>query len=103
MCRNIKLLFHFEPPATDEEIRASALQYVRKLSGVQKPSKENSAAFDRAVQEITDITTRLLRHDLHPPHNHPPRSREVEKERAKKRGQDRETRMRAKILAETRG
>lgn len=98
MCRNIKLLFHFEPPATEDEIRASALQYVRKLSGTQKPSMANRAAFERAVDEITSITTRLLHHELHPPHA-PPRSREVERERAKKRGLDRERRTRAKILA----
>ena len=98
MCRNIKLLFHFEPPATEEEIRASALQYVRKLSGSQKPSAANRAAFERAVEEITAISTRLLHHDLCPPHA-PPRTRDAERERAKKRGQDRESRMRAKILA----
>jgi hypothetical protein len=99
MCRNIKLLFHFEPPATDDEIRASALQYVRKLSGQVKPTAKNQPAFDKAVEEITAITHRLLHHDLAPPHA-PPRSRELEKERAKKRGQDRDVRMRKKILAE---
>ena len=98
MCRNIKLLFHFEPPATEEETRASALQYVRKLSGVQKPSMANRAAFEQAVEEITSITTRLLHHELHPPQA-PPRSRDVERERAKERGQDRDARTRAKILA----
>ena len=53
MCRNIKTLFNFEPPATDEEIVASALQFVRKLSGFNKPSKANEAAFDRAVEQVT--------------------------------------------------
>lgn len=101
MCRNIKLLFHFEPPATEDEIRASALQYVRKLSGLQKPSAANRQAFDRAVDEITSITTRLLKHELHVPPHQPPRTREVERERAKKRGEDRDARMRAKILGAT--
>ena len=60
MCRNIKTLFNFEPPATDDEIRASALQYVRKLSGSTKPSKSNAAAFDQAVDAIAAITRELL-------------------------------------------
>lgn len=60
MCRNIKTLFNFEPPATDEEIRASALQFVRKLSGFTKPSKANEAAFDRAVDEVTEAARRLI-------------------------------------------
>jgi len=60
MCRNIKTLFNFEPPATDEEIRASAIQYVRKLSGSTKPSKANEAAFEHAVDAITDITRDLI-------------------------------------------
>ncbi len=60
MCRNIKTLFNFEPPATDEEIRASALQFVRKLSGFTKPSKANEAAFNRAVDEVTDAARRLM-------------------------------------------
>jgi hypothetical protein len=60
MCRNIKTLFNFDPPATDDEIRASALQFVRKLSGFTKPSKANEAAFDRAVDEVTDAARRLL-------------------------------------------
>lgn len=98
MCRNIKLLFHFEPPATDEEIRASALQYVRKLSGIGKPTAANAAAFERAVEEITTISTRLLRRELLPPHS-APRTREAEKEKAKARGRSGEERMRAKILA----
>lgn len=60
MCRNIKPLFNFAPPATDEEITASALQYVRKVSGFQRPSQANQAAFDTAVQEIARITRELL-------------------------------------------
>jgi hypothetical protein len=61
MCRNIRTLFNFEPPASDEEIRASALQFVRKLSGFTHPSRANEAAFDRAVDEVTDAAHRLLR------------------------------------------
>jgi len=60
MCRNIRTLFNFEPPATDEEIRASALQFVRKLSGFTQPSHANEAAFARAVDEVTDAARRLL-------------------------------------------
>lgn len=60
MCRNIKTLFNFEPPVTDDEIRAAALQFVRKLSGFNKPSKANEAAFDLAVDEVAEVATRLL-------------------------------------------
>ena len=60
MCRNIKPLFNFEPPATDEEIRASALQFVRKLSGFRTPSRANQEAFDHAVEEVTEAAARLL-------------------------------------------
>jgi hypothetical protein len=60
MCRNIRTLFNFEPPATDEEIRASALQFVRKLSGFAKPSRANEVAFHRAVEEVTQVARRLL-------------------------------------------
>ena len=60
MCRNIRTLFNFEPPATDEEIRASALQFVRKLSGFTHPSKANEAAFERAIGEVADAARRLL-------------------------------------------
>ena len=60
MCRNIRTLFNFEPPATDEEVRASALQFVRKLSGFAKPSRANEAAFERAVDEVTAAARRLL-------------------------------------------
>jgi hypothetical protein len=60
MCRNIKQLFNFEPPATDDEVRASSVQFVRKLSGFTKPSKANEAAFDRAVEEVTAAARKLL-------------------------------------------
>ncbi|HTE76280.1 MAG TPA: DUF2277 domain-containing protein [Xanthobacteraceae bacterium] len=60
MCRNIRTLFNFEPPASDDEIRASALQFVRKLSGFNHPSRANEAAFDRAVDDVTDAARRLL-------------------------------------------
>ncbi len=60
MCRNIKTLANFEPPATDDEIRASALQFVRKLSGTTKPSRANEAAFNRAVEEVTEAARRLI-------------------------------------------
>jgi hypothetical protein len=60
MCRNIRTIFNFEPPATDEEIRASALQFVRKVSGFTQPSHANEAAFARAVDEVTDVARRLL-------------------------------------------
>ncbi len=82
MCRNIRTLFNFEPPATDDEIRASALQFVRKLSGFNKPSQANQAAFDRAVEEVSDAATRLLA-SLHS--HAPPRDRAVEAEKAKER------------------
>ena len=61
MCRNIKTLFNFEPPATDEEIQASALQFVRKLSGFSKPSKANEVAFDLAVEQVTEAARTLIR------------------------------------------
>ena len=60
MCRNIKQLFNFDPPATDDEVRASSLQFVRKLSGFNKPSKANEAAFDAAVEEVTEAARKLL-------------------------------------------
>jgi hypothetical protein len=82
MCRNIKTLFHFDPPATDEEIRASALQFVRKLSGFTKPSKANEAAFAHAVEEVTRITRELL-HSL--VSSSPPRNREEEATKARAR------------------
>ena len=61
MCRNIRILFNFEPPVTDEEVRAAALQFVRKISGFNKPSKSNEAAFATAVEEVAKISTTLLR------------------------------------------
>jgi hypothetical protein len=60
MCRNIKTLFNFDPPATDEEIRAASLQFVRKLSGFNAPSKANEAAFDRAIDEVSGVARRLI-------------------------------------------
>lgn len=95
MCRNIKLLHHFEPPATREEIRDSALQYVRKLSGMREPSRSNRKAFERAVDEITATVTRLF--DSLEAHG-PPRTREAEKFKAQQRGLKREEQMRARIL-----
>jgi hypothetical protein len=82
MCRNIKTLFNFEPPATEDEIRASALQFVRKLSGFGRPSQSNQAAFDRAVEEVSDAARRLLT-SLHT--QAPPRDRAVEAEKARER------------------
>lgn len=97
MCRNIKTLHHFEPPATREEVRASALQYVRKLTGMREPSKSNKAAFDRAVAEVEACTLRLF--DALEVHG-PPRSREAEAQKAKARGQQRDARLRARLLAQ---
>jgi hypothetical protein len=82
MCRNIKTLFNFEPPATEEEIEASALQFVRKLSGFNKPSQANAEAFDRAVADVTAAARRLLT-SLHT--QAPARDREIEAEKAKER------------------
>jgi hypothetical protein len=86
MCRNIRNLNNFEPPATDEEIRASALQYVRKISGFTKPSQANVAAFERAVDEVTEISTRLLGELVT---NAPPKNREVEAAKARARAAER--------------
>jgi hypothetical protein len=82
MCRNIKTLFNFEPPATEDEIEASALQFVRKVSGFNKPSQANEAAFDRAVKEVSDAAHRLLA-SLHT--HAPARDRAVEAEKARER------------------
>lgn len=82
MCRNIRVLFNFEPPATDEEIRAAALQYVRKVSGASRPSARNEGAFDEAVAAIATITRRLV-DSLET--QAPPKIREVEAEKAKAR------------------
>jgi hypothetical protein len=82
MCRNIRTLFNFEPPATEAEIEASALQFVRKLSGFTRPSQANAEAFDRAVIEVSDAARRLLT-SLHT--QAPARDREVEAQKAKER------------------
>jgi hypothetical protein len=82
MCRNIRTLHNFEPPATDEEIRASSLQYVRKVSGFTKPSQANAEAFERAVDEVAAVTARLLGELVT---NAPPKDREVEAAKAKAR------------------
>ena len=86
MCRNIKTLHNFRPPATEEEIRASSLQYVRKLSGFTRPSKANQTAFDRAVDQVASAARELL-HSLVT--NAPPRFREVEAAKARARAADR--------------
>ncbi len=86
MCRNIKMLFNFDPPVTDEEIRAASLQFVRKVSGFTKPSKANELAFHQAVDDITAISARLLS-SLET--NAPPRSREEEAAKAKARNAQR--------------
>src|SRR5581483_277554 len=86
MCRNIKTLFNFEPPATDEEIRAAALQFVRKLSGFNAPSKANAAAFEAAIEEVFAAGHRLL-HSLET--QAPPRDRGIEAARAKARSAQR--------------
>jgi hypothetical protein len=83
MCRNIKMLFNFDPPVTPEEIRAASLQYVRKISGFTKPSKANESAFLAAVDEVAGVSTRLLS-ALET--NAPARSREEEAAKAKARG-----------------
>jgi hypothetical protein len=86
MCRNIRTLFNFEPPATEEEIRASALQFVRKLSGFAKPSRANEAAFNRAVEEVADVARRLMT-SLETAS--PARNREVEVMKARERARER--------------
>jgi hypothetical protein len=86
MCRNIKTLFNFEPPATEQEIRASALQFVRKLSGFGRPSQANEAAFERAVQEVSDTARRLL---VSLRTQALPRDRAVEAEKARERSRER--------------
>jgi hypothetical protein len=82
MCRNIKTLANFEPPATEDEVRASALQFVRKLSGVTRPSRANEAAFNRAVDEVTDAARRLI-DSIET--NATPRNREEEARKARER------------------
>jgi hypothetical protein len=86
MCRNIKTLFNFEPPATEDEIRASAIQFVRKLSGFTHPSKANEAAFDLAVDEVTKSARKLI---FSLETTRPPRNREIEAMKAKARAAER--------------
>jgi len=86
MCRNIKTLHNFQPPATEEEIRASAIQFVRKLSGFTTPSKANEIAFDRAVKKVTEVAQELLDSLVT---NAPPRDREVETAKARARATER--------------
>jgi hypothetical protein len=86
MCRNIKTLFNYDPPATEDEVRAASLQFVRKLSGFTRPSKANEAAFSRAIDEVADVAMRLL--DALET-NAPPRDREVEAAKAKARAAER--------------
>ena len=86
MCRNIKTLFNFDPPATDEEVRAASLQFVRKLSGFTKPSKANEAAFELAVEEVAEVARKLIDSLVT---NAEPRDREVEAERARVRAAER--------------
>jgi hypothetical protein len=86
MCRNIKTLANFEPPATTDEVRASALQFVRKLSGSTHPSRANEAAFNAAVDEVTSVAERLIRSlEI----KAPPRNREEERRKARERSQKR--------------
>jgi len=101
MCRNIKRLYNMAPPVTDDEIRASAHQFVRKVSGMPKPSKANAAAIARAVDEITLITQRLLRDELQTKAG--PRDRALDAAQAVKRGRQRELRMRKAVMAELAG
>ena len=86
MCRNIKTLFNFDPPVTKEEVRAASLQFVRKITGFNKPSKANEAAFLSAIDEVADISNRLL-HSLET--TAPPKNREEEAARAKARAAER--------------
>ena len=86
MCRNIRTLANFEPPATDDEIRASALQFVRKLSGSSRPSKANESVFNQAVDEVTEAAQRLIRSLTT---NAPPRNREIEAQKAQERSRQR--------------
>ena len=86
MCRNIKVLANFDPPATDDEIRASALQFVRKLSGTTRPSRANEEVFDRAVEEVTAAATKLIESLVT---TSSPRDRELERRKAQERSQRR--------------
>jgi hypothetical protein len=91
MCRSIKTLANFDPPASDEEIRAAAVQFVRKLSGASRPSRVNEVVFERAVDEVTAAASRLVRELTT---TAPPRNREVEAQKARERAQDRHARPR---------
>lgn len=86
MCRSIKTLANFEPPATDEEIRAAAVQFVRKLSGASRPSRANDVVFERAIEEVTAAASRLIRELAT---SGPPRNREVESQKARERARER--------------
>jgi hypothetical protein len=86
MCRNIHTLYNFEPPATEDEVHSAALQYVRKVSGFTKPSQANAAAFERAVEEVSEATARLLAELVT---NAPPKDREVEAARKRERAAER--------------
>jgi hypothetical protein len=86
MCRNIRTLHNFEPPATEDEVHASALQYVRKISGSTKPSQANQEAFDEAVEEVAEVTAKLLDRLIT---TAPPKDREVEAAKAKARSEKR--------------
>ena len=89
MCRNIKTLFNFEPPATDDEIRASALQFVRKLSGFTRPSQANAEAFDKAVDDVTDAARALI---ASLSTNAAPKDRAIEAEKLRQRSRERYSR-----------
>ena len=97
MCRNIKRLFNFDPVATPEEVRASALQYVRKLSGMRVPARANVGVFERAVQEVTEASQRLLEGLTT---QAAPRSREEEARKARARGEAREARLRERLRSD---
>jgi hypothetical protein len=86
MCRNIRTLYNFEPPATEEEVRSAALQYVRKISGFNKPSQANAEAFERAVDEVAEVSARLLGELVT---NAPAKDREVEAAKARARAAER--------------
>lgn len=86
MCRNIRTLYNFEPPASEDEVRAAAVQYVRKISGFTKPSQANAAAFERAVEEVTEVSSRLLGELVT---SAPPKDREIEAARRRARSAQR--------------
>lgn len=86
MCRNIRTLYNFEPPATEDEVQAAALQYVRKISGFTRPSQANAAAFERAIEEVAEVSRRLLEQLTT---NAPPKDREAEAAKARARAAER--------------